>query len=152
MKRLRELSIRIARLERLAEENTSPHDVFIDNPLHRSVKELAESGALSNDPSVSAKSIDLSDNPDRSETRAKKESILAPPLPTEIKENAGGKDFSTLNQFVIETEEKVKGVPEGFEDAPKVDPKVPLPLSEKTNKEIKKEVIRNVMRRVGYVY
>ena len=70
--------------------------------------------------------------------------------PEEIKEKPGGKEFSTLNQLVIDTEEKVKGVPKGFEEAPKVDPDEIKKESEKTLKEKKKEVVRKVMRRKGY--
>ena len=151
MERLYNLMHRVARLERIAKENIKPEDVFFDNPLAKSVKEFAESEALSNDPETAKKSIEQSENPDRTRTEAKKESILAPPPPTEIKEKPGGKEFSTLNQLVIETEEKVKGVPKGFDDAPKVDPEEALAESKKTDKQLKKEVVKKVMRRKGYV-
>lgn len=153
MNRLHNLMVRIARLERLAKENENieAEDVFFDNPLKKSVKEFAESGALSNDPETAKKSIQNSDNPDRGVSRAKKESILAPPPPDEIKEQAGGRNFSTLNQLVIDTEEDVEGVPKGFDEAPKVDPDEPLAQVKKDNKQLKKEVVKKVMRRKGYV-
>ena len=50
MERLYNLMHRVARLERIAKENIKPEDVFFDNPLAKSVKEFAESEALSNDP------------------------------------------------------------------------------------------------------
>tara|TARA_B100001173_G_C15793638_1_gene464572 strand:+ start:72 stop:542 length:471 start_codon:yes stop_codon:yes gene_type:complete len=151
MERIYNLMSRVARLERLSKENIKPEDVFFDNPLAKSVKEFAESKALSNDTETAKKSIEQSENPDRSTTEAKKESILAPPPPSEIKEKPGGDEFSTLNQLVIETEEKVKGVPKGFDDAPKVDPEEALAESKKSDKQIKKEVVKKVMRRKGYV-
>lgn len=153
MDRLQVLMMRVARLERLSnkKENVEAKDVFFDNPLNKSVKEFAESGALSNDMETAKKSVKNSDNPDRGVTEAKKESVLAPPPPNEIKEQAGGKEFSTLNQLVIDTEEKVKGVPKGFDEAPKVDPKEPLAQVKKDTKQLKKEVVKKVMRRKGYV-
>ncbi len=152
MDRLYHLMMRVARLERVSKEkNTKAKDVFFDNPLHKSVKELAESKALSNEPDTAKHSIEMSDNPDRTKDEAKKESLEAPPPPSEIKSKPGGKEFSTLNQLVIDTEEKVKGLPKGFEDAPKVDPKEPLPMTSKSRSQIKKEVVKKVMRRKGYV-
>lgn len=152
MDRLYHLMVRVARLERVSKEkNTKAKDVFFDNPLHKSVKELAESKALSNDPDTAKHSIEMSDNPDRTRAEAKKESLEAPPPPSEIKDKPGGEEFSTLNQLVIDTEEKVKGLPKGFEDAPKVDPKEPLPMTSKSRSQIKKEVVKKVMRRKGYV-
>jgi hypothetical protein len=147
--RIERLMYRVAKLEQ-EEKCSKAEDYFFDNPLAKSVREFAESEALSNDPETAKKSIENSDNPDRSLTKAKKESILAPPPPAEIKEKPGGKEFSTLNQLVIDTEEKVKGVPKGFEEAPKVDPDEIKKESEKTLKEKKKEVVRKVMRRKGY--
>jgi len=147
--RIRHLMYRVAKLEQ-EEKQSKAEDYFFDNPLAKSVREFAESEALSNDPETAKKSIENSDNPDRSKSKAKKESILAPPPPDEIKEKPGGKEFSTLNQLVVDTEEKVKGVPKGFEEAPKVDPDEIKKESEKTLKEKKKEVVRKVMRRKGY--
>jgi hypothetical protein len=153
MERIRQLMIRVARLERLSKEkkDIEAEDVFFDNPLNKSVKEFAESGALSNDPETAKSSVKNSDNPDRGVAKAKKESILAPPPPDEIKQQAGGEEFSTLNQLVIDTEEKVRGVPKGFDEAPKVDPEEPLAQVKKDTKQLKKEVVKKVMRRKGYV-
>lgn len=152
MERLYNLRYRVARLERLSKEkNTRAEDVFFDNPLHKSVKEFADSKALSNDPQTAKHSIEMSDNPDRTEEEAEKETRLAPPPPSEIKANPGGDEFSTLNQLVIDTEEKVKGLTKGFKEAPKVDPLEPLPEASKDMKQIKKEVVKKVMRRKGYV-
>jgi hypothetical protein len=152
MDRLYDLMVRVARLERTSKvKSTKAEDVFFDNPLHKSVKQLAESKALSNDPDTAKHSIGMSDNPDRTKEEAKKEALVAPPPPSEIKEKPGGKEFSTLNQLVIDTEEKVKGVPKGFGEAPKVDPEEPLPEASKDMKQIKKEVVKKEMRRKGYV-
>jgi hypothetical protein len=149
MRKLKELSLRIARLERWASEksNIKPEDVFFDNPLKKSVKDFAESKAVSNDPSVAAKSKTC-------ETPKKevKKSLVAPPTPSEIKEDAGGDSFSTLTQLVVNTEEKVKGVPKNFNEAPKVNPREALPESQKTKRELKQEAIKKVMNRklAGY--
>lgn len=148
--RIERLMERVAKLEN-EEKQSKAEDYFFDNPLAKSVREFAESNALSNDPDTSKKSIENSENPDRSRNKAKKESILAPPPPTEIKEKPGGKEFSTLNQLVVDTEEKVKGVPKGFDEAPKVDPEEVIPEAKKSNKQLKKEVVQKVMRRKGYV-
>jgi len=152
MKILHDLMRRVARLERISKEDCiEAHDVFFDNPLKKSVKEFAESGAISNSPEIAGASIKESDSPDRSLSKAKSEAIIAPPTPQEIEKNPGGTEFSTLNQLVINTEEKVRGVPKGFEEAPKVDPDEPLPSSEKGLRQIKKETLKKVMRRKGYV-
>ncbi len=148
--RIRHLMERVAKLEN-EDKQSKAEDYFFDNPLTKSVREFAESNALSNDPETSEKSIENSENPDRSQSEAKKESILAPPPPTEIKEKPGGEEFSTLNQLVVDTEEKVKGVPKGFEEAPKIDPEEVVPEAKKSKKQLKKEVVQKVMRRKGYV-
>lgn len=149
-RKLKELHIRIARLERLAEAPSAEGE-FFDNPLTKSVREFAESDALSNDPEIAKNSVAQADEAKVVEkpSEAKKDALLAPPPPSEIKEKPGGKEFSTLNQFVVQTEEKVKGVPKSFEEAPKSEEV--KPESEKSNKERKQEAVKKVMRRLAYV-
>lgn len=148
---LRRLQIRVARLERLAQQAPSAEKAFFDNPLTKSVREFAESKAISNDTETAKRSVQNADGTQVTDSpkEAQKDALLAPPPPSEIKEKPGGKEFSTLNQFVVDTEEKVKGVPKGFDEAPKA-PEVKTD-SEKSDKEIKQEAVKKVMRRLGYV-
>ena len=77
---------------------------FYDNPEKREVREFAETGAVSNSPEVAAEASveDQLDLPAKKEV-AKAEA--APPTPGEIAEGPGGGAVSTLNRFVVETEE-----------------------------------------------
>ena len=103
--KIRELHQRLLRLERVA--SGSEESRFFDNPLVRSVREFAESEAISNDIQVSENASETLVS-EKSKGLIRSESIVAPPTPTEIKAKPGGAEFSTLNQFVLETEEQVK--------------------------------------------
>lgn len=93
---------------------------FFDNPKKRETREFAQSKALSNEVATAVKSVKEMDNPDKTVSKARSEANKAPPTPTEIKREPGGKQFSTLNRHVIVTEQpKVKGVPVSREDLPK---------------------------------
>lgn len=146
--RIARLLRRVAALEN-AEAPSAEHD-FFDNPTKKSVREFAESDALSNDVTVAKRSIMKSNCPDRKLNEAKKEALKAPPPPSEIKEKPGGKEFSTLNQFVVQTEMPVLGVPDGHDELPRAE--VITPTSEMTKKEIKQDAVKKVMRRLGYVH
>ena len=87
---------------------------FFDNPEKREVRELAESEAVTNDPGVAEKAEEEGEE-DASVAAAED----APPTPTEVAEEPGGAEFSTLNRFVVQTEEPVRGVPEGHGDVDK---------------------------------
>lgn len=145
---LAHLMRRVAALENAAAPSAERR--FFDNPTKKSVREFAESNALSNEVSTATKSIVYSDSPDRCVMDAGAEALKAPPPPSEIKENTGGKQFSTLNQFVVETKEPVLGLPQGHKDIPRAERIVPE--SEKSSKEIKQEAVKKVMRRLGYVH
>lgn len=98
----------------------SAEHYFFGNPEKREVMEFVESEAISNKPGVATKSVKESDSPDRTVSEAKTEAKDAPLDPTEIRSLPGGKQFSTLNRFLIETEQPgVKNVPEGREDLPR---------------------------------
>jgi hypothetical protein len=101
--RLNNLMKRVARLERLSSEEGR----FFDNPLKKSVREFAESEAISNDIEVSENASEAIET-EKPKSLLKSEAIVAPPTPTEIKKKPGGKEFSTLNQLVLETEERVR--------------------------------------------
>ena len=94
---------------------------FFDNPKKRETREFAQTGALSNIPSVAGKAVKEMDNADVSVSKARSEARKAPPTPAEIVRDPGGKQFSTLNRHVVQTEQpKTKGVPKSHEDLPKV--------------------------------
>lgn len=93
---------------------------FFDNPERREVREFAHSKATSNVPAIavhSGKEEGLS----RSELRDEKtRATLAPPTPTDIREKPGSEEFSTLNRYLVETEQPTDpGVPKGHHDVPK---------------------------------
>ena len=66
--------------------------------------EFANTGAISNSPEVAAAAA-ADGELDVSEAQAVAEADEAPPTPTEIKDEAGGSAVSTLNRFVVETED-----------------------------------------------
>ena len=93
---------------------------FFDNPEKREVREFAETDAISNLPPTAAKAVKEFESPDRTVGEAKQEAKAAPPSPLKIETKPGGKQFSTLNRFVIETEQPKSGnVPQGRHDIPK---------------------------------
>ena len=77
---------------------------FYDNPEKKEVLEFANTGAISNSPEVAA-AASKEDHLDVSETVAVEEAEEAPPTPTEIKEEPGGKTLSTLNRLVVDSED-----------------------------------------------
>lgn len=92
---------------------------FFDNPEKREVRELADTEALTNDPEVADKSEVEED------ATAIPKAKRAPPTPTDIKKQPGGKEFSTLNRFVVDTQERVQGLPGSREQLPKHPDKTP---------------------------
>jgi hypothetical protein len=93
---------------------------FFDNPKKRETREFAQTKALSNEIPTAVKAVKEMDNSDVTVSKARSEAKKAPPTPTEIKREPGGKQFSTLNRHVVVTEQpKVKGVPVSREDLPK---------------------------------
>jgi DNA-binding ferritin-like protein len=79
---------------------------FYKAPNQRAVLEFAKSNAISNDVAVAEKASE-EDHLDIPEAVAVAEAKEAPPLPTEIVEEPGGKAVSTLNQYVIKSEDPV---------------------------------------------
>ncbi len=82
----------------------SAEGVFYDNPEKKEVLEFADTGAISNSPEV-ASAAAADGELDVSEAVAVAEADAAPPTPTEIKDEAGGSAVSTLNRFVVKTED-----------------------------------------------
>lgn len=97
----------------------SAEGAFFDNPEHREVREFAETGAISNSPAVAADAATL-DNMDETPGQAAREAEAAPPTPTDIEAEPGGEQLSTLNRFVVETQEPVPAaVPQNHAELPK---------------------------------
>lgn len=94
---------------------------FFDNPEKRETREFAETHAISNFPATAGKAVKEFEAADRSVGEAKQEAKKAPPPPIKIEKKPGGKQFSTLNRFLVETEQPKAGkkVPHGREDIPK---------------------------------
>ena len=90
----------------------SAEGYFFDNPEKREVREFADTGAISNDPSV-ALDASREEQLDTSPAMAVAEAEAAPPTPQDISEEPGAKAVSTLNRFVVESEdpEAEKAVP-----------------------------------------
>ena len=79
---------------------------FYKAPNQRAVLEFAKSHAITNDVTV-AEDAASEDHLDIPESQAVAEAEEAPPLPTEIAQEPGGAAVSTLNQYVIKSEDPV---------------------------------------------
>lgn len=94
----------LVRRGRGASEAMTAEGVFYDNPEKKEVLEFADTGAISNSPEVAAAAA-ADGELDVSEAEAVAEADEAPPTPTEIKDEAGGSAVSTLNRFVVDSED-----------------------------------------------
>lgn len=130
---------RVAELE----QAQSAESAFFDNPTKRSVRNLAESKAITNKVDTAEKAIQ-SGEMKKDDKLIQSETVIAPPPPDEIVKKPGGKEFSTLNQFIVKTEEPIKGVPNSFEEIAKS--KI-MTTKEKGKKEIKQDLIEKVVER-----
>lgn len=104
---------------RVAAEQAAPsaEGEFFDNPEKREVREFAETDALTNIPDVA---LDAAPELDEPVPEAVEQAEKAPPTPEEIDDEPGGTELSTLNRFVVKSEDPdVKGVPEGHHEVPK---------------------------------
>ncbi len=79
---------------------------FYKAPNQRAVLDFAKSHAITNDVAV-AEDAAAEDHLDIPEAQAVAEAEEAPPLPTEIAQEPGGAAVSTLNQYVIKSEDPV---------------------------------------------
>lgn len=137
--RLRRLQIRVAKLEQVAPSEESK---FFDNPVKKNVREFALSKAITNEPDVAINAL-VEDSLDKDYRQMEKEVSQTPPTPSEVIEGPGGKEFSSLNQFIVQTEEDVKGVPESYDE---------LPKAQEVEQSMRKEAIRKLLRRRNYDY
>ncbi len=129
---------RVAELE----QAQSAESAFFDNPTKRSVRNLAESKAISNKVETTEKAIELGEMK-KERKLVESETAVAPPPPEEIVKNPGGKELSTLNQFIVKTEEPISGVPDSYEETPRAE----APLKSPSTKEIKQDLINKVVER-----
>lgn len=142
---MNDLRYRIASLMRRVaelEQAQSAESLFFDNPTKRSVRNLAESKAITNRVDTAEKAIQ-SGEMKKDDKLIESEAIIAPPPPEEILKKPGGKELSTLNQFIVKTEEKIKGVPNCHEEIPRAKPIT----KEKTKSEVKKHLVERVVER-----
>lgn len=93
-------------------EAPSAEGAFFDNPEKREVREFAQTEAISNIPQV----VEDTEDPTRSEIEDAED---APPTPMEIEDEPGGEELSTLNRFVVKTEEPIANIPENHSEVPK---------------------------------
>ena len=115
---LDQIEIRVANLERFQSAPTEEHR-FFDNPQAREVREFSDTEAISNDPEVAGKSVDMSDSPNREKSKAIDQAIKAPPTVKDNKSEEAAKSFSTLHRLVVETVEDEPSLPSNFKVAPK---------------------------------
>ena len=115
---LDQIEIRVANLERFQSAPTEEHR-FFDNPQRREVREFSDTEAISNDPNVAGKSVEMSDSPDRAKNKAIEQAIEAPPTVKDNKSEEAAKSFSTLHRLVVETVEDEPTLPSSFKEAPK---------------------------------
>jgi len=142
---MNDLRYRIASLMRRVaelEQAQSAESAFFDNPTKRSVRNLAESKAITNKVDTVEKAIQ-SGEMKKDDTLIESEAVIAPPPPEEIIKKPGGKELSTLNQFIVKTEEKIEGVPTSHEEIPKAKPIT----KDKTKVEVKKDLVERVVER-----
>ena len=136
--RLANLIRRVAKLE----QAESAESAFFDNPNKRNVRQFAESKAITNKVDT-VKSVVKNQETIKDDELIKSEALVAPPPPEEIVKKPGGKELSTLNQFIVKTEENIKGVPDSHDQTNKAE----APLKNPSNKEIKKDLINKVVER-----
>lgn len=92
----------------------SAESYFFDNPERREVREFAHTKAVSNVPMIAGGSGKVEKKTQSEIRQDKAKARLAPPTPTDIRQAPGAKEFSTLNRFLVETEEPTDhNVPQG---------------------------------------
>ena len=104
---------------RTAQETAEKH--FFDQPRNREVREFARSNATSNVSGVGVQSLKEVANDGKSVAQERKDERKAPPTPVEVSDKEpGGKQFSTLSRYVVETEQPTdRSVPQGLEETPR---------------------------------
>ena len=105
---------------RLANQSMTAEPYFFDNPERREVRDFAQSRAVTNVPSianVAGVGADLSQKEIREDVAR---ATIAPPTPIDIQSMPGADQFSTLNRYLVQTEQPTDlGVPQNHADVPK---------------------------------
>jgi DNA-binding ferritin-like protein len=109
-----------ARVARTSKKVPTAESYFFDNPERREVREFAHSKANSNVPAI-ANVAGRGEGLGRSELAEERvRARIAPPTPTDIREQPGADEFGTLNRYLVETEQPTDpGVPQGHKDVRK---------------------------------
>lgn len=109
-----------SRVAQVTHKVPTAEGMFFDNPERREVREFAHSKATSNVPAIAVAS-GREEGFKRSELKEEKvRATIAPPTPTDIRERPGADEFSTLNRYLVQTEQPTDpGVPQGHDDVPK---------------------------------
>lgn len=107
----------VSRVAQVTHKVPTAEGMFFDNPERREVREFANSKATSNVPAIAVAS-GKEEGLKRSELKEEKaRATIAPPTPTDIREQPGSAEFSTLNRYLVETEQPTDpGVPKGRRD------------------------------------
>lgn len=103
-----------------ASRRAGAEHLFHDNPQMRSVREFADTEAVANDPGTAAAAAREAESPIQGPGAARADARAAPPTPEKVVKKPGGREFGTLNQFLVHTEQKVRGnVPESRDELPR---------------------------------
>lgn len=104
----------------LTAASLSAESYFFDNPERREVREFAHTKAVSNVPVIAAGSGKADKKTPAEIRHSKSKAMLAPPTPTDIRQAPGAREFSTLNRFIVETEQPTDhNMPQGHADVRK---------------------------------
>lgn len=116
------IEARVARRFIQAQKGVAPsaEPYFFHNPELHEVRQFSRSNAPSNIPAVAVNAVKDLDSSERTVGEARREVKNAPPVPTKIDQMPGGKEFSTLNRYLVRTMQPgVRGVPEGHDEVRK---------------------------------
>lgn len=108
-------------LMRAAAEAVAPsaESAFWHNPERYEVRQMAETGAVTNDPAVALDAAKLKELPRADLKEDVAQAKEAPPLPTDInEEQPGSEQFSTLSRYLVKTEQRTPSLPSGVADRP----------------------------------
>jgi len=104
---------------RAGEEAPSAEGAFWHNPERYEVRQMAETGAVSNIPAVAEAAGMEQELPKKEIKQDVQQARKAPPTPVEIDAKVpGGPEFSTLNRFLVKTDQPVKKLPHGEANRP----------------------------------
>lgn len=99
------LNPRAEHIKQGSQQDVDASDIFYKDPSKVEVQQFAESNAITNDESTFKNTLTEDRGHDSSLSVEKAEFSESPPTPNEILELPGAKELSTLNRFVIESED-----------------------------------------------